>query len=145
MSKPATNWMFTINNPTDDMVKPNAWDKMKYCVWQLEKGESGTPHWQGYITFTRNVRLSWLKANCSKTAHWEPRKGTHDQARAYCTKEDTRLEGFLSLVTNLNQGRRNDLEALKQLLDSGSCTRDIANAEFPSYIKFSRGINLIED
>lgn len=140
MSTQLAAWMFTINNPTDDMVKPNAWPNMKYCVWQLEKGEHGTPHWQGYITFTRSVRLSWLKKHCSATAHFESRRGTHEQARSYCMKEDTRLEGPFEHGTKPEQGKRNDLEALKQLLDSGASTREVADTEFRSFIKFSRGI-----
>lgn len=45
------NVVFTINNPSEDengYVKPT-WcpEKMSYLGFALEKGESGTVHWQG--------------------------------------------------------------------------------------------------
>lgn len=47
------DYVFTINNPHDKVLED--WrDKAKgieYVCWQLEKGESGTPHFQGYIRF----------------------------------------------------------------------------------------------
>lgn len=85
------NWVFTINNPTweDDPLK---WSGVKYLVFQKERGESGTDHFQGYVQFRCNKRLSALKA-LHKEAHWEVRQGTHTQARDYCMKEDTRIDG----------------------------------------------------
>ena len=83
--------MFTINNPEDEQI-PRTWEGVLYCQWQVEVGESGTRHVQGYVAFKCNKRLSILK-KVHPTAHWERRKGTHNDARAYCSKEDTRVAG----------------------------------------------------
>lgn len=52
----------------------------------------------GYIVTTedgqRNGRtLAWCKKNLNAKAHWEPRKKTHEQCIAYCSKDDTRAPG----------------------------------------------------
>ena len=90
----ARNWMFTINNPMYDNPQddPGNWDGVKYLIYQLEEGENGTPHFQGYVCFHTNHRLSALKKLNSR-AHWELRMGTHEEAKKYCSKEETRLDG----------------------------------------------------
>ena len=44
-------WMFTVNNPTE-IMDPSGWDRISAAAWQLEMGENGTPHYQGYVTFS---------------------------------------------------------------------------------------------
>jgi len=84
--------MFTINNPTqDDCPSLDSWTRSAFIVFQKEVGENGTPHYQGYVEFDRPVRLGHVQ-RCNVRAHWEIRKGSHDQAVQYCTKEDTRIE-----------------------------------------------------
>lgn len=84
-------WVFTINNPTPE-DHPKTWnlEKVKLLAFQLEKGENGTLHWQGYIQLTQAVRLTGVKRTYNGRAHWERRRGTHQQAILYATKEDTR-------------------------------------------------------
>lgn len=68
-----------------------------YGVGQMEMGASGTPHAQVYVVTRPNPKnkngysLSWVKENIHKTAHWEKRRGTHEQARVYCMKDATRI------------------------------------------------------
>ena len=84
------NWVFTLNNPVLPEDDPsNFLSTAMYCVWQLEKGESGTIHIQGYCIFRTLKSLSSLRTLQSR-AHWEIRRGTHAEAKAYCTKEDSR-------------------------------------------------------
>ena len=86
------NWVFTINNPTweDDPLK---WSGVKYIVFQKERGEeTGTEHFQGYVQFRSNKRFAACRALCPR-AVWNVRQGTHTQARDYCMKEDTRIDG----------------------------------------------------
>lgn len=89
------NWLATLNNPS---VTAQAWlealfEKAAavYVCGQLERGEQGTVHVQGFVNFKNPVRLAKLK-KFDPAAHWEVVKvnnGAHD----YCMKEDTRVEG----------------------------------------------------
>lgn len=78
-------WCFTLNNWTqEDLAVIPSWGR--YCVVGEEVGDSGTPHLQGYLELPKLHRLGGLKKLCPR-AHWEPRVGTRDQARAYCMKD----------------------------------------------------------
>lgn len=137
MSRSRT-WVFTINNPpVDEICK--AWDGVAYCVWQKERGENGTPHLQGYVVFTNPRTLAGLK-KVATTAHWEPRRGTHAQALAYSTKEDTRILGPWTIgVEPVDEpGKRTDLDALKEALDAGTSLEKIASEQFSTMAKYSR-------
>lgn len=86
------NWLFTLNNPTEEEC-PKKWklDLLKLVIYQEEVGETGTPHYQGYVEFTTPRRITTLKT-ISPRAHWETRSGTRDQAVLYVTKDDTRTQ-----------------------------------------------------
>lgn len=138
----ARNWLYTINNPTD-ADKPDDW-KCKFNVYQVEKGENGTEHFQGYIMFEQPVTIAGLK-KLNMRAHWEMRKGTHAQALAYCTKLETRIDGPYYFGTAPKQGSRNDLLDLKLSLDKGDNIRIVAENHFSSFLKYSRGIQLYKN
>lgn len=105
------------------------WDK-KMIVMGFEKGESGTPHIQGYIIFTRMYRLSQLKT-LSPRAHWEKAKCA--DAANYCMKD-----GDYFLDDRRSQGQRTDLEGACALLkEKGIAT---LKDELPHiYVKYPRG------
>jgi len=91
--------MFTINNPVAKTLPDRFTNNSVFSIFQLEKGDAGTPHLQGYLVLKPNPKnkngytLKWLKDNVCPFTHWEPRRGTHEQAVAYCSKEATRVEG----------------------------------------------------
>lgn len=122
-------WCFTLNNPVRDEPIPDAEDPTKwgaqYLVYQLEEGDSSTPHLQGYLYFPSNRRLAALKRLCPR-GHFEPRRGTHDQARDYCRKEEGRLDGPWEQGEPPAPGKRNDLMFLLQDVKAGMSERDIA-------------------
>ncbi len=67
---------------------------LRYGIYQLERGAEGTEHWQGYLEFSVTKRLAALRRiHGLAGAHFERRRGTADEARNYCRKEDTRLAG----------------------------------------------------
>jgi len=100
----SANWCFTLNNPLSENEddEPSSWDGVRYLVYQLEQGESETVHWQGYLTLEKKATLSAMKQLNSR-AHWESRKGTHNQARGYCMKEP-RLDGPYEIGTPPGKG-----------------------------------------
>lgn len=83
------NWCFTINNPQNSIcVEEEAWNhNLKRLIAQMEVGESGTSHYQGYLELVQPRRLQWVKERLDARAHLEKRKGKANQAILYCMKE----------------------------------------------------------
>lgn len=128
-------WCFTQNN-----WEPHHEDTLKtvpfnYLVYGKEKGDSGTPHLQGFITFKAAKRPSALKKLLPQ-AHWEMAKGTSLQASDYC-KKDGDFEEFGDPPT---PGTRTDLRRTIDDVDDGLCMTDIAKRNPEVFIKFGRGI-----
>lgn len=123
MAKPVDSytkyWCFTENNP--ERVKLEMPKDGTYLVWQLEKGANGTPHLQGYVEFASKKRSSWVhKHFLPRGAFFVRKKQLAAEARAYCMKEQTRVEGPWELGEISNpepgkaKGKRTDLEAFKE-------------------------------
>nr|AOV86221.1 putative rep protein [uncultured virus] len=133
-------WMFTLNNPTDQKSDdPKEMRDIEYLVYQLEKGENETPHYQGYVVFRNRKQFQWVRKQLPRAA-WFSRKGNHEQAKHYCEKPvqgcqcehcrgAQRLDGPWHVGVERpepEQGKRNDLKALKRALDSGATEAAIA-------------------
>jgi len=136
-------WVFRISNPDQDEC-PTSWADTEYVIWQKEQAPGGLVHLQGYCVFVQKKRLSWLKKNTHPGAHWEPRLGSHKQAKDYSSKEDTRIDGPWEYGTENDrlgaQGKRNDLVALKRKLDEGMTEGEICTDEesFPVWAKYHK-------
>ncbi len=149
-----THWVFTLNNPTetpqefiDELTETG---RLRYVIFQLEQGENGTPHWQGYLELCRSHKLTWLRNNVSRTAHWEPRRGSRLQARDYCRKEDSRTEGPWEAGEwrEQGEGHRTDLTAFRLAIQSGKRKRDLMEngfdiqiAKFPKFYETVRSLS----
>lgn len=85
-------WFFTLNNPDRTPLEMHS-DLLllepKSFVFQLEKGEDGTPHYQGAVYCKNAIRMP-LQLN--KKIHWERCK-SWVKAVKYCSKEETRIDG----------------------------------------------------
>lgn len=148
------NWSFTLNNPEDNGVNPPsslpAWPGASYRCYQLEVGESGTPHLQGWVTFSSLKTLHGLK-KLLPAAHWQ-----HTDAKPanwhYCQKPvdgcdcDTcttatghRLDGPWELgVPPKGAGTRTDLEAVaEQIL----ADRSLDNVPPRFFISHGKGLD----
>lgn len=133
------NAVFTINNPTeDDIPDLEKWSAI-YIVYQKEKGDEGTEHYQGYVEFSKRMTMKTLK-KINARAHWEKRKGNQRQAREYCMKEDTRIDGPWELGEFKQQGKRTDIDDFVEELKDGKSMKTVS-AMFPAtFVKYSRGL-----
>jgi len=65
------NWSFTLNNYTEDEIAQiTHYKNAKMSVWK-EKGESGTPHLQGYVEFKNGLTLRSVKKHLGDRIHFE--------------------------------------------------------------------------
>lgn len=134
----ARGWCFTLNNPVD-ITCPGQW-KGDYVVWQLETAPTtGTPHLQGYIYFRARKRLGGLKA-LNKRVHWLPAKGTALQNKAYCSKEEGRISGPYEQGELPQQGKRSDILALKETIDSGASIGVIRSRHYSLWIRHQKAV-----
>jgi len=87
MSK-CRDFVFTINNPGefDDIDIEQAIKQATYLCYGIETGESGTRHYQGFVMFSNARHITAIKKILTR-AHLEPRRGSIEQAIAYCEKD----------------------------------------------------------
>lgn len=136
----ARGWCFTINNPTE---VPNVYGKCKYCIYQLEKGDNDTEHYQGYIEFQNQRRFSTVKKLLGKNAHIERRQGTRDQARDYCMKSQTKIGETIEVGEWIAQGQRKDLEEIAKTLKKRTLG-EMAD-EYPAeFVRYHRGFKALK-
>ena len=142
---PARHWCFTLNNPDlypDELLEQI--EKAQYVVFQLEEGENGTPHYQGYCIFAQKQRLTALRGLFGGRAHWEQARGTPEQNRAYCTKEGRigEITEWGEIPGNAGQGARTDLDELHSALKAGLTQADYANGYFSLFVRYP---NLVQN
>lgn len=124
-----------------DVIDPSEWPDVHYVVWQLEMcPDTSRLHLQGYIEFVGQKSYSWVHENCEglETAHLEPRRGSQRDAIAYSKKEESRLDGPWEWGEAREQGRRNDLNEIRERLDRRDPEGDIAADHFGSWIRYHR-------
>lgn len=89
------NWIFTYNNPDKDKIKilEEQLSRLSCCFRvQEEKGENGTVHLQGYVSFDKVTRP--IEAIGIKEIHWEKCRNAK-AAKEYCSKEETRTGNYV--------------------------------------------------
>lgn len=144
------DWCFTsfdVSNYEKWMNEEfNLGSKCKYCVYQKEIcPDSGKVHIQGYIEFKNTISMSNLKKILdSNELHVEKRKGKDFEARDYCMKEESGIEGSIieinEFVANA-QGFRSDLVEIYKLLKEGKDDFFIQEMYPGTYMRYYKGIN----
>jgi len=142
--KQTKNFVFVLNNYTEEefaKLVPN--EQIRYLVYQREIGEEcGTPHLQGYLqTFNKKTFKGVQNATGVARLALKVRNGSHEEARAYCLKAETRAEGepYEQGDAVTGAGQRTDLESVKAMLDDGRSLADVADAYFGAFVRHSRG------
>jgi hypothetical protein len=154
MADQSRKWQITINNPetgdrefNHDKLKEILASKKSIIYWCMSDevgGNTHTPHTHLYIALNSGMRFETLK-NMFPGAHLEMCKGTSVQNRDYVFKQG-KWENDEKGVTNIKdtheefgempqevQGKRNDLEALYDMIKEGLSNHEILE-EDPMYI-----------
>lgn len=139
------NWVWTLNNPQVDaatlLASLSDLPRFRYAIFSLEEGESGTPHYQGYIEYNCVVRFNTVRANFSPhVPHIEPRRGTRDQARDYCRKPDGHVAGPYEAGVWAEAGFRTDLESITTQLLQHRSLKQAALDNPAEYVRYHRGL-----
>lgn len=146
----AKHWMFTLNNPTvesDYVIRALPY---QYLIYSYEIASTGTVHIQGYVSFKSAKKLAFMTKHLPG-AHFETRRGSHQQAKDYCSKTSdlTFLDGPYEFGDDSDipqkSGARTDLVGLKADIDGGSKIDDIANNHFGAFLRFEKGIRSYMD
>lgn len=145
------HWLFTENNPVEGIPDlytfgPHA---IYVCVGE-EVGDNGTYHYQGYVQFDQPVRLSHVHS-CLPRAKFFPeyKDSSPQKSRDYCGKIGPKhaakrhtLIDFHEFGQLSGQGKRNDLNDIKRVIDEGGTLLDCFNAQFGSTVRYNKGITL---
>lgn len=114
-----------------------------YWIFQFENcPDTGNRHAQGYMHWKNAKKLDQVKKVFSVKTHWEVRRGNHEEAKAYCMKEESRIDGPYEggLEFEPAQGKRSDLEEVIDMIKSGSKLSEIVDECTSQFIKYPRGI-----
>lgn len=137
------NFVFTLNNP--EKPYPELETTIKYITYQLERGENGTEHLQGYVQFKKKRAFNEVKQWLPR-AHIEPRKGSHEQAVEYCHKTETRIEGPWEFgIPTKKRGQRADLEEVREKIEEGSTELEVAREHFGLWCQYHKAFKRYRD
>lgn len=133
-----SNWVFTLNNP-EELLDFSDFPNIRYAIYSEEVGLEGTYHFQGYVELKKARALSAMRKLLPE-AHWEVRRGSAEQAIAYCSKisDTTFVDGPHEYGDRKSQGSRSDLIEIKSKLDSNVPETQIADEHFGSWIRYHK-------
>lgn len=137
-------WTLTLFDYTED--DKASWrnvvaaGKAVYCCFQEEVcAKTGRAHLQGYVVFQKRIRLAGVKkALGSRTIHAVRSNGTPSQNRAYCSKEESSVQGSFEEVGQIPadpaRGKRSDFDAFKEAVEEGLRCKQEARRRFPELV-----------
>lgn len=114
-------------------------DRIRYAIYGVEEcPTTGRVHWQSYIELYKPAKIGGIKKMyLDRGAHIEERRGTREQARAYCMKEGRYTEYGTWIK---GQGHRTDLETITQQLKEGMKLTDVMLDQPQLYCRYRNGL-----
>lgn len=127
------------NHSAEDLASLQNCDKFDYRVGQEETGANGTTHIQAYMYRSNPVSFRYVKKLFPK-CHIEPAKGSPQDNKKYCQKDDTRTGNKFEVGECPSQGKRNDFEEIKDLVKENQNLRTVAESYPSQFIRYPNGI-----
>lgn len=164
MNKKGYFWVATWHAidvlPTAEFFMQNKM-KVKAFVFQLEKGEeTGKEHFQCYFEFYFQYTYQQISSNLRKAIptsgiYWDIRRGTHEEAYAYCTKESTRIADPITFGT-FSSGPNNNIVEIEaqsekpklmdqaiELVTKGATMNEIAEQCPKAYLLWRNNLQML--
>jgi len=122
-------------------TKPNTTDRpeVRYAIYGEEKcPETDTTHWQAYVELSKPMRMAGVKKLYGdNTIHLEVRKGTREQARDYCKKDNKFTEHGKWIK---GQGHRTDLDGIVSQLKDGKKLSEVMLDDASTFCQYRNGL-----
>lgn len=131
------SWIFVRNNYTDADQQLLRDLEKTVMVFGREKGAQGTPHLQGFVTFSKPYRFGGLKKVLDGW-HIQPAISA-EKAFNYCLKEmDYEIDD------RRRQGHRSELDGPTEAIRNGKRMREVAMTWPEVYVKHHRGFKALQ-
>lgn len=119
------NWFITTNNYTsDDKARhEKVKEETSYGLWWSEVGELGTPHYHLYIEYLNARSFNSIKKKFPRS-NIQAAKGMVDDQLNYADKGGVLIGEW---GTAKQQGKRTDLEVIKEIVDNNGTMADAIN------------------
>lgn len=148
------NWQFVINNFTDTEEQLLKEENFKYLIYQIEKGEEGTPHIQATIIYKSQRTLKGIKKTFPR-AHLDKVENL-DESIKYSSKptgcwKDTnkfseRIRGPYEFGDKpKGQGNRSDLDDCYDMIKNNIPMEEIADAHPGTFIRYNKGLTAVKN
>lgn len=136
------NWIALGERCSQDSREEEKQSEVRYLCFGEETGSEGeTPHLQAYIELRNKKTLSFLKDLLqAPTLHAEKAKGSAAQNKVYCSKEGICFREYGTPGVQ-GQGRRRDLESVREMIVSGATELEVANEHFETWTQNHRALN----
>lgn len=135
--------VFSFNNEPELYIKRlyNT-EKYNYIIAQLERcPKTSKLHIQGYAELHRKTRFNAIKSNFNDpTVHIEKAIARYDKNQSYCSKSESKVSGPYEYGKPKQQGARNDLYPMYQMIKDGSPLCDIIDQYPNQYLKYGNRI-----
>ena len=116
------DWLLTFNNPHEDLeeeFKGLLGTHCSYWIYEKERGEQGTEHYQGFVQLKIKARLCTVKNILGLgRGHLEKRSGTAEEARDYCKKEGRWQEDGILQAAGRSSGLSVAVENIKRMVSN---------------------------
>ncbi len=110
----------------------------------MEEAKTGSRHLQGYTEAESGSKMTMLqlKAALGQSVHLEASRGSREENRRYCTKEDSRVEGPWE-VGDLDERplKRKQTDVAMEMVRSGVSDKDLAEAVPAVWLTFRRSLD----
>ena len=131
------DWEERIKNHTE----PDGSKLVRYLSIGKHTGEkTGYQHCHLNLELEKPKTLTFVKDKLFNIPdmHCEPRRGTREQCNEYLNKDDHFRE--IINTRKLQQGKRTDLDHIKELIDDGSNFYDLYDYHFGTVVRCEKGI-----